>query len=210
MRRIVLATRNAHKVGELQAILPPRNALVTMRGRLVVERMLVVHRTIDAIHARMANMRVAELRRQDWTAEVRRGTPACSEIAVVEHAIELWLVQHFGYEHDVRLPCRDVVAHAIARVGRAELVLVRVAGERHVADVDAAASASLVVLASTETVASIRTASGTTKVVPVALTAIYRTVGSAAIAGTERVTPPMSEKAMVRAAILRNDVVFMY
>jgi hypothetical protein len=78
-----------------------------------------------------------------------------------------------------------------------------------VAVVDDAASDSLELLVRIETAALIRTASGTTIVVPVALTLIYRVVVSTAIVGIARAVPPIREMAMVRAAIVRNDLVFM-
>ena len=79
----------------------------------------------------------------------------------------------------------------------------------NVAVEDVVARASLDVLDRTETVALILTASGTTIVVPVALTLMYRVVGSTAIAGMARAMPPIREMAMVRAAIVRNDLIFM-
>jgi hypothetical protein len=60
----------------------------------------------------------------------------------------------------------------------------------------------------TETVALIRTASGTTVVVPVALIVMYRV--SAADAGMARAAPPIREVAITRAAIVRIRFSFMY
>ena len=81
----------------------------------------------------------------------------------------------------------------------ATLLVVR--ADRTVFDVALAVlSAPLLVVPRTETVAFIRTASGTTVVVPVALMVMYRV--SAAEAGTARPNALAREKMVIRAASL--------
>jgi hypothetical protein len=69
------------------------------------------------------------------------------------------------------------------------------------------ASASFDVFPITETVAVIRTASGTTAVDPVALMVMYRV--SAALAGAERPAAPIKAMAIDRPVIVQNFVSFM-
>ena len=73
--------------------------------------------------------------------------------------------------------------------------------------VEAVASASFEDLPITETEAVIRTASGTTFVVPVALIVMYRV--PAAFAGADRPAPPIKAIARDRAAIVRRVLGFM-
>lgn len=74
--------------------------------------------------------------------------------------------------------------------------------------VPAVLSAPLLELARTETVAFIRTASGTTLVEPEALIVMYRV--SAADAGMAMIAPLIRQKEITKAAMVRNGVSFMY
>ena len=80
--------------------------------------------------------------------------------------------------------------------------LLAVSADRRADDVvPAVLSAPLLVVPRTETVASIRTASGTTIVVPVALMVMYRV--SAAKAGVDNPTPEIRVRAITATMAMR-------
>ena len=86
--------------------------------------------------------------------------------------------------------------------------LLAVSADRTAVDVVLAVlSAPLLVVPRTETVALIRTASGTIVVVPVALMVMYRV--SAAVAGSAKPTPEIRVRAMTAARVLRKGFGFM-
>ena len=114
----------------------PCHALVAMRGVRGVQGKGVVGLPVETAEARVAYVIVAKLRGKDRSAEVAASVAVGVEIQVMEHTIQLRLVENLRQEDDVGLPCRNVAPDLLTCAVRAELPFVLFARKRDVADVD--------------------------------------------------------------------------